>query len=187
MRQRITDKKLKDRRFRKTEEAILRAFFSNKRVLSARVITKRARISRSTLYRHHGTVYEIIPDYEAYILAKYCKLIDGLIKRREIKIKTIYCQMLIFILRNKGLLEKIVEKDGGELIEKMVKMLEPKIKEVYSLPKNCEKMLKIYEKEITGLVESWIKNDFYGGEMIILGDIMYLSNTFRLRLRPLAS
>ena len=185
MGQQITDKKLNNRRFRKTEEAILEAFFGNKVVLSARVIAKRAKVSRSTLYRHHRAVYRIVPDYEEYILDKYKKLIRYLIKNKGIKVKTVYYQTLFFILRNKTIFKLTVDFNNGETIEKIIKRILPKIVDEYKLQKNCEKALKIYKKEIAGLIEDWIKNDFVEEERVVLNNIMYLTNTLRRRLMPL--
>ncbi len=185
MGQKITDKRLKDQRFRKTEEAITEVFFSSKRILSARVIAKRARISRSTLYRHHGSVYEILPDYEEYILEKYSRLMRGLLRRKGIRMKTLYYQMLIFMMKNKDIFKMIIERGSGSVVEEMVQGMGTKIVEVYKLPKNHEKMLAIYEKEIVGVLERWVKNDFKSDEMSVLDDIMYLTETLRSRLIPL--
>lgn len=80
----------------------------------------------------------------------------------------------------------VIEKGDGKIIEKMVRKIEPKLMEVYRLPKNCEKILAVYEKEIIGVVEGWMRGDFKEDEMVILGDIMYLTETMRSRLMPLA-
>ena len=181
MGQQITDKKLQNKKFRKTEKAIVEVFFSNRKILSARVIAKRARISRSTLYRHHKTIYEIIPDYEEYILGKYYKLIRCFLKR-NIKVKIIYYQMLIFIIKNKDVFALVVKKGNGQVIEKMIQKIEPKIAGDYKLPKNCDMILKIYEKEIAGVIESWIENDYIKDELAVLANIMYLTETARKRL-----
>lgn len=185
MGQRITDKKLRDRRFRKTEKAIIKVFFGSKRVLSARLIVKRAKISRATLYRHHGPVYEIVPDYEKYILKTYNGLIQGLVRRRGIRVKVLYHQILIFMMKNRDIFKMIVEKGSGRLLERMIRKIEPKIIEFYRLPKNCERMLMVYEKEITGMLEDWVRNDFKESESVILSDMMYLTETMRGRLMQL--
>lgn len=186
MKQKITDKKLKDQRFRKSERAIIKALFSSKRILGARVIVKRAKISRSTLNRHHGSVCEIVSNYEEYILEKYNRLMLGLIRKKGIRVRTIYYQILIFVIKNRDVFKMVIEKGDGKIIEKMVRKIEPKLMEVYRLPKNCEKILAVYEKEIIGVVEGWMRGDFKEDEMVILGDIMYLTETMRSRLMPLA-
>ena len=179
-------KRLNNRRFRKTEEAILEAFFVEKKILSIRVLTRRAKISRSTLYRHHENTYEVVPDYEEYILKKYCNLMRGLMRRKNIKLRTLYYQMLIFIFKNKNVLKVILLTGDKCLIEKMVQKLEPRIVEIYKLPKNHEKMLRIYRKEIAGLIEEWIENGMNCEEMdSVLMSIMDLTKTMRQRLRIL--
>lgn len=185
MKQKLTDKKLKDKRFRKTEKAIIEVFFSNKKVLSARVVVKRAKISRSTLYRHHESVYGIVPDYESYILEKYSKLMRILVRREKVRAKTLYYQMLVFILKNGDIFRMIIKRGNGQLLGRMVQRIKPKLTKLYRLPKNCEKILAIYEKEIVGVLENWIRNDFEEDETMILSDIMYLTETMRARLMPL--
>ena len=185
MKQKITDKKLKDQRFRKTERAIIRALFSTRKMLGVRVIVKRAKISRSTLNRHHGSVHEIVPDYEEYVLGKYNRLMRGLVRKKGMRVKTIYHQMLIFIIKDRDIFKMVVGRGDGGLIERMMHKIEPKIIEVYRLPKNCEKILAVYEKEIIGVVEGWIREDFKEDEMVVLSDIIYLTETMRARLMPL--
>ena len=93
---RITEKNFRNKRFRKSEEAILEAFFGNKEILSVRVIAKRAKVSRATFYRHHKAAYNIISDYEDYILEKYNRVLSRLVKKMSLKV--IFHQMLMFIL-----------------------------------------------------------------------------------------
>ena len=97
MKRRITEKRLNNKRFKKSEEALIRAFFSERRRLNARVIMKRAKISRSTLYRHHRTIYDIVPDYEDFILVKYNRLMRKLTDKKRTNMRIIYYQMLITI------------------------------------------------------------------------------------------
>ena len=63
--------KTKNRRYQKTEIAILEVLMRSKELPSARVLVRQAKISRSTLYRHHKTIPGIIPDYEREILIRY--------------------------------------------------------------------------------------------------------------------
>ena len=93
--------------------------------------------------------------------------------------------MLIFVLKNRDIFKLIVNKSDGRLIEKMVQKIEIKIMDTCKLPKNCDKMLKIYEKEIAGIIEDWIKGNFIEDELVVLNNIMYLTSTMRNRLMPL--
>lgn len=182
----ITDKKLKDKRFIKTERAILRALFSSKKILGVRTIIRRAKISRPTLYRHHKTIYGIVPDYEEYILKKYNRLIGNLIKRNNITVKVIYCQLLIFILKNKDIFRMIVDRGDLRTIERMIGKIDMMVIAECKLPKNHEIMMSIYRKEISGVVEGWIKSDFLECETNVLEDILYLTKTLRSRLLQVA-
>ena len=67
----LTEQKLKDKRYRKTEEAIVGAFFLAQDNLNPKKIIKVANISRATLYRHHKSVYNVVTDYKEYITIQY--------------------------------------------------------------------------------------------------------------------
>ena len=110
---------------------------------------------------------------------------SGLIKRDVVKVKTIYHQMLIFILKNKNVFKMVVGRGGVRVLEKMIKKIEVIIMTEYALPKNCEKLLNIYRKEVVGVIERWIKSGFLEDELMVLSDIMYLTKTMRSRLGPL--
>ena len=82
----------------------------------------------------------------------------------------------------------ILEKGSNGILEKMIKKIEMKIKEECSLPKNSEKMIRVYRKEVEGLIENWIKCGVKKCEIDdLLSDIMYLTKTMRQRLMPLVS
>ena len=57
--QKITEQKLKNKRYRATEKAIILAFSLMADRLSLRELIRAARISRTTLYRHHGNITQI--------------------------------------------------------------------------------------------------------------------------------
>ena len=82
----------------------------------------------------------------------------------------------------------ILEKGRGEILGKMIEEFESRIKEDCVLPKNSEKMIHIYKKEVEGLMENWIKCGVKKCEVDeLLSDIMYLTKTMRKRLMPLIS
>ena len=60
--------KMKDRRFRKTEEAIFEVFAENNVTLDIKTLIKGARVSSSTFYRHHQSVNCLLGDYEKLII-----------------------------------------------------------------------------------------------------------------------
>ena len=76
--------------------------------------------------------------------------------------------------------------EGGRVVERMVMEVRGKIMEMCHLPKNAEKMLRIYAKEVAGIVEGWGERGFLEGEVGgALDDMMYLTETMRGRLGPI--
>ena len=180
----LTEEKLKNRRFRNTERAILVAFFSVQKMLSANELAKMARISRSTLYRHHRTVYEIMPDYREYILKKYKRSVGRLMRRKGIRLKSIYQGMFIFMVVNRKIMGYLLESGEKGVIEEMVVFLKPRVMAVWRAVE--EEVFEIYVREVTGVVEMWALGGF--DEMMVrikLDKIMYLTETARERLRPI--
>lgn len=60
----ITEKRLNDKRFKKTEEAILGAFFDKNGYITVMEIAKKVGVTRSTIYGHHRVMREIVKDYK---------------------------------------------------------------------------------------------------------------------------
>jgi len=176
---------MQNKRYRKTEEAILEVLLGAKEMPSAGELTKKARISRTTLYRHHRAIPGIIPDYEKEILKRYRRTVRKILKQRDIKLRNVYLRTLFFVLRYKRVFEILFRYEGGRVVERMVMEIRGKIGGVCRLPKNSEKMMRIYAKEVTGVVEEWGEKGFLEGEIDrVLEDIMYLTETMRGRLGP---
>ena len=177
----LTEKMMKDKRFRRTEEAILTAVIPIKGELSVSRIVKDASISRSTFYHHHKTVQSIIYDYETYIIKQFLKLINRWNQNQRLKVY--YEQTLLFINANKVVVDYLLERGKSTIIEDMVKIIEPMIIRTYKIPKNRELMLAVYRKEVLGIIEEWRKIGFKNEEMKkVLGNIMYLTESLRGRL-----
>ena len=87
-------KGLQNKRYRKTEEAIIEVLLSTDEMLSTKELTKRARISRSTLYRHHKAIPGIIPDYEKEILWRFRRAVRKLLRQKDMKLKNVYLRTL---------------------------------------------------------------------------------------------
>lgn len=178
--------KTRDKRYQKTEEAILAVLMKSRELPAAGNLAKRARISRSTLYRHHRTVPGIVPDYEREVLIRYTNTIRRLIRRKNTQVRMIYLRTLIFVMANRRVFEILLKYSGGAVVEKMVLRLRGKLGRAYHLPKNSDKMLRVYAKEVAGMVEEWGKDGFKESELeSVLGKIMYLTETMRQRLGPL--
>ncbi len=175
----ITAKRLADKRFARTEDAILRAFFNDPHI-TANQLAHRAGIARSTIYNHHHSISRIIPNYENYILAKHSRLINKSLKRSNPRIKTLYIQTLSFILQHEKVFTIFIKTENHTVFEKMAKKLRP------ASLKDSEKVLDIYTSEVAKLLFLWGQKDFTENDFeLILNDILLLTTTARERLLPL--
>lgn len=169
---------MKDRRYKKTEEKILTVFFDVPDC-TMQQLAKRAGVGRSTLYTHHHSIRRIIPDYEKEILKKYNIEIEKKMKIKNVGIKTLYLDTLIFIIKNKQIFEMFLKFEDREIVVKMVLKLKPRI--IVS-----EKALRICIAEIAEIIFEWGKRGFSENEIEeVLFDMMYLTLSARKRLGPI--
>lgn len=183
MKNRITDKKLRDKRFRKTEEAIILAFIEAKERLSPERIIRIAHISRSTLYRHHHSIQDIAPDYEEYILRKYHSFIKHNCNKKGTNCGFLYHRILVFISVNHILIDFLLRFGNQNIIEQMILELNTTIS-IYE--DFSEEIFYIYAKEVSGVIEKWGTGG-YSRESITptVRKITYLTDTALHRLKPL--
>lgn len=176
---------IQNKRYRKTEEAILEVLLKAKEMPSTGELTKRARISRSTLYRHHRAIPGIIPDYERDILLIFKQEFKRYIKQKNQSLESVYLRMLVFILRHKRVFKILFRYSGDRVVEIMIFDFRNIIIKTCHLSKNSEKIIKIYSKEVAGIVEGWGKDGFSETEINhTLKNIMYLTATMKQRLSP---
>ncbi|MBQ6461381.1 hypothetical protein IJJ36_03050 [Candidatus Saccharibacteria bacterium] len=179
----ITEKRLKDKRFKKTEEAILRVFFETKECISVKSLAIKIGVARSTIYCHHKSIREILPDYEKYILKKYSKMVRQLAHKKEKKSRVLYINILLFVLRNKRIFEILLKHRNKIVFEEMILRIKPMIEGEMGLPENSEKLYKVFASEIAALIEGWGEEDFAEKNMsMVLSDIVFLTKTARTRL-----
>lgn len=183
----ITEKRLNNRRFRKTEDAIMRAFFECGQYAEAEKIARRAGVARSTIHYHHRAVGEILPNYKKYIIKSYTQAIGRVLRRKQVRMKQVFLTLLTFMTRNKGIFMIFARVHDAEVMRTMVERLRIKVESFARLPKNSEKMFRVYKGEIVAVLERWGEFGYKENEMAgVLGDMMYLTETMRARLRPLA-
>lgn len=184
MTDRITEKKLKNKRFRNTEETIIATLLTTKELLSPSRLIKIAGISRSTLYRHHQNVHEIIPDYERYISRRFKTNYARLMKIGYIRLRFLYEQIFPLLLANQPIIKLILQHDNRSFTEQIIAILKPKILTVARISDG--EAFRIYAKEVAALVEAWCNNGFKRTEINPTVDkIMYLTSTAHTRLSPL--
>ena len=178
-------RRLKDRRFFRNENLILDIFVCNSNITTKK-IAKKAKLSRSTIYVHHHAIKEIIPDYERYILSSFSFAIKKKLHQKTVHLKSLYLEMLLFVLRNKKIFKMFIKFDNREIIVKMVGKLESKIIGTLRLPQKSQKIFKVYASEITEVIFAWGHAGFPEDKLNqTLSDIMYLTNTYWDRLAPI--
>ena len=181
---RLTERKLKDTRFRKTEEAIFKVFFDGENGIKLNVneITAKIGVDRATFYRHHRAACEIEEDYERYILEKYIKLIQGIKMKGDIELRKLYYEMLIFILHNRKIFEALLKRRNLRVIGEMIEMLGPEVQ----LSNNSERVFRVYIGEVVGLIVDWGMEGFRETEIVkLLDNIEYITDTVGERLKML--
>ena len=171
----LMGEKMKDRRYKKTEEKILTVFFDED-FKTMREIAKRAGVARSTIYTHHHKMMEIMPDWEEYILAEYQLMIR---EKMEVKsARSLYFEMLVFILKNRKFFEVFLRFRNREVLVKMI----------FSMwdTENSRRILRIAASEITEIIFEWGERGFSKKELEeVLADIMYFSEMIKVRLELL--
>ncbi len=182
----LTDKNMADKRFRKTEYAIFFAYYKLRSYPSAKKLAKTAKISRSTLYRHHKRVQYISVDYEEFLLRDYTKTINRLIEK-DAEIKIIYLRTLVFITAHRRVFIALFKEDRKEVIKSMIGLLKSRIiTKEWRLSGNLDKMYIVYANEILGVIECWSVQKFTDKSLErVLNDILYLTRASRKKLLPL--
>ena len=173
--------KMKNKRYRKTEEAIFRVFFGAKGIIAAKELARKAGISRITLYRHHPLVQNIALDYERYLLGEYAKVMQRISGKEEVGLKIVYLQMLIFTVREKEVILALLKQGRRVIIEKMIWGIEPRIMSELRLDKGA---FELYVGGVFGLMDRWSKSGFIEEKIEeVLGDIMRFTKSAKKRLK----
>ena len=161
------------------------AFFSAKDKLSPERLLRLAKISRSTLYRHHKNIHEIAPDYEKYILRKCKNTMSYLMCTKKSYPKMLFQRILIFMSANQLIVKFLLEYGNSDLVERIVNALKPKI--LASSKITDGEMFALYTKEVAGIIELWCRSGFDKDAIFPTVDkIIYLTNTAYDHFAPLA-
>ena len=179
----LTEKKMANKKFRATEEAIFVAYYKLVDYPSAKIIAKRAGISRSTLYRHHQLPRLISRDYEQYLLKIFSRKMQGFLNKEEVELKTMFLRVLIFIHNNRVTFAALFRDKHKDVIGKMWGKLKPRVLLEWHLAADTDKLFSVYQNEILGIIEVWSKDNFTVNNLdAVLSDIIYLTKTAPKRL-----
>ena len=180
-----SEKTMKDKRYQKKERAIREAFFRCGGEISGKDLATEAKVGRATLYRHHRGVHRVAPEVEEQTLEEYEEevVIKGL--KPGVRVRMLYLRTLNFIRARKMEFQGMIKQGDGQVLEEMVGELVPKISRAYRIPRDFTEGVRIYENEVTAVVEVWIEDDFSTSEMRVLNQIMWLTKTARKRLMAL--
>lgn len=173
---------MRDKRFIRSEEVIIRAYLSIKGRMTVNNLLSRAQISRSTFYRHHNSMRRILLDYEDYLLMQFKKAKGEWRGKKEVRFY--YRQLLFFIIANKNMVLFLVQHGEEGVIEGLVEELEPVIIEIIRLPKWAEMGVVVHRNELIGLLIEWGRRDGFSEVCLnkVLDNIVYLSLTAKERL-----
>lgn len=179
------ERKMGNKKFRRIEEAILIAYFRLKNFPNAGVIAKWARISRSTLYRHHTTVYGIPQDYTKYLIIQYKRSMRKILSKENVSVRTVIYCMLTFMTINRKNLIKLLELGNNVALNEMIDFLKIRVVEEWENEKNPEVIFDIYKGEVLGVIEKWGKAGFSEKRMKkVLGVVLYFTETIGQWLGP---
>lgn len=160
---RLTEKRMANRRFRKTEDAICKIFMRG----TKKGISEAARSAgrpRSTFYYHHQSQDKILADYRRYILRKYNRLIRR-ISGSKADLKDMYLQLLMFILREKPVFLMFSKMGERKIFCQMVETLQPKIERVVGASNHEERVFDLYRAGMVTVLETWGSDGFLEEDM----------------------
>ena len=180
---RLTEKRMSDARFRRTEKLIFDAICQKDPTPSVRQITKTTGLAKSTFYLHHATSHAIIPDIKWFILQKYVKSIHG-----QVQIKRLYTTTLFFILNHKRFFLFLTGRGDRDFLIKMLRQLDAQIELTARLPQNSDKILRVHSGEICELIFCWCESGMpEEGISRLISETLFLTKTLRPRLMQLLS
>ncbi len=182
----ITDKRLKNKRFIKTEDAILRVFFECSIYISVDQLAKRIGVARSTVYHHHKTMRDIVPDYGQYVLTCFEIGFSKIAAGKRMRTKTILEFTFTFIFKHKKEFKVLLRGNDRQTFLDMFEDLKEPIERILRLPKGTARMYRVYASEIIELIREWGNEDFPELQIDdLVKRALYLTNTMRARLLPI--
>lgn len=168
-----------DRRYQDTERKLVQALIKilqNQKHATIDLLCRQAGVVKSTFYRHHRTIQELIKARENLILKRLART----------KLKTIE-DTAVFIYLNRQDFRLTIESGDVEFIKQLLTILRPILTpnwRRYS-SKIDDALFEIFKYEILGDLSLWSHESFSRDTIRRhIRTVTYLSNTARLRLTP---
>ena len=182
----ITEKRLNDRRFQKTEDAILAVFFAMRGYVSMSRLAVKVGVARSTIYCHHASIDGILTDYEKYILRKYRRTVRKMMKRDTVQTRVVYRQMALFMLQNRKIFEILIRGGNKAVLTEMVREVIGVTSARMKLPKNHKIGTEIYVSSVVEILWKWGKEGLMSMELTkVLANILYVTDNAKVWVKPL--
>ena len=182
----ITERKLKNRRFFKTEQTIVQSFLERGESISMTEMARIVGVSRCTIYHHHHKISLIVLDYHRFVIRKFARAVKKLEDYEDTKTEAIIQRLLLFIVQNEMAFMVLAKGNDTQIYTEMMIRLEPAFARKLRLPKNSGEMFRVYAGEVAALLAEWAEQGFSESKMDELKEkIMYLTETMRVRLAGL--
>lgn len=182
----ITEKRLNDRRFQKTEDAILAVFFAMRGYVSMSRLAVKVGVARSTIYCHHASIDGILTDYEKYILRKYRRAVRKMMKRDTVQTRVFYRQMALFMLQNRKIFEILIRGGNKAVLTEMVREVIEVTPARMKLPKNHKIGTEIYVSSVVEILWKWGKEGLTSRELTkVLANILYVTDNAKGWVEPM--
>lgn len=182
----ITKKRLRNKRFGKTEEAFAIIVLSKNGNITVDAIANEAGVARSTFYRHHQSIGGMITDYRKYVLREYSLALQNVINDDRSNMPELCRRTLAFILQNKRIFWALAKMGDLETFNQIAYIIRPKVSTILHLPKNADKLYRILAIEIAAPIIDWCASGLPTDDLPRLRKhILYLTNTARNRLKML--
>ncbi len=168
-----------DKRYQKTEEQMLRLFFIYGDTITIERMAKILRVSRSTIYRHHKSLKEMI---EYYIK----KTVDECGEFCNDDTRKLYTDLLIYIIKNREVFLVFYKMRDSRALFTVLEMNEDSLMEYAGYRQRVTKVFNIYKYEIIAVMDAWGENGFNRDDFdVVLNDVLFLTKNMKVRLGPL--
>lgn len=165
-----------DKRYQKTEEQMLRLFFIYGDTITVERMAEIIGVSRSTIYRHHKSLKELI---EYYIK----KVVDECGEFCNDDTRKLCTDLLIYIIKNREVFLVFYKMRDSRALLAVLEMNENSLMEYAGYKQRVTKVFNIYKYEVLAVINIWGENGFSRDDFdVVLNDILFLTKNMKVRL-----